>query len=368
MGGLPVNVGDDVLGEDVLVLEVLEEVVDELEPAGVVVDDGAEGVEEEDAFEVLVLCGLEVDAVRAEDGVLVVDLWFVTVDVGEGVGLTPAVLDVEAFEVGGPALVDPHIGGVGGGDGVAEPLVCGLVDDDEVEARAYADAGPVGRDEVAVLEVVAVGDGGLVLHAGVGDLDEFVTIFGKGIWAEVVLVGLQHAAGLGELAFGFVEVFGEGVEVEGKGAEFVGEVLVVANVERDVVVVDGVVDAPVPLRVAVAEVALGDEPAVGDIDEVAGNGDGEVHVLDLVFPLVFVGPPHAGADAFAGGVDPRLTGGVVLEGEDAEATSLDRVAGVEEVDGLRGSGAKGLGEVDEDGVAVAGVLELGGAEEDFVDV
>jgi hypothetical protein len=66
--------------------------------------------------------------------------------------------------------VDPHVGGIGSGDAVAEPFVAALVDDDEVEARADADLGPVAA-EVAVLKEVAVGDGALVLHAGVGSFD-----------------------------------------------------------------------------------------------------------------------------------------------------------------------------------------------------
>ena len=41
-------------------------------------------------------------------------------------------------------------------------------------------------------EVVAVGDGGLMLHAGVGNFDEFVAILVEGIFAEVVLVGVEH--------------------------------------------------------------------------------------------------------------------------------------------------------------------------------
>ena len=47
------------------------------------------------------------------------------VEVGEGIGAAVLVLDEERFEVGVPALVDPHVGAVGGGDGVAEPLVAG---------------------------------------------------------------------------------------------------------------------------------------------------------------------------------------------------------------------------------------------------
>ncbi len=64
------------------------------------------------------------------------------------------------------------------------------------------------------MEVVAVGDGALVLHAGVGYFDEFVAIFLEGILAEVVVVGLHHAGNLRELALRSVEVLGQNVVVE----------------------------------------------------------------------------------------------------------------------------------------------------------
>jgi len=103
--------------------------------------------------------------------------------------------------------VDPHVGLVGGGDAVAEPLVRAFVDDDEVEPGADADAGPVAL-QVAVGEVVAVGHGALVLHAGVGHFNQLVTVLPERILSEVVLKGLQHALGLCELLPGLVEVFG----------------------------------------------------------------------------------------------------------------------------------------------------------------
>ena len=160
--------------------------------------------------------------------------------------------------------------GIGGGNAVAEPLVAALVDDDEVEARADADSSPVAA-EVAVLKQVAVGDGALVFHAGVGGFDEFVAVLREGVFAEVVLIGLKHAFGLGELGFGFVEVGGQGVEVEGHVTEAVAEVDVVADVERDVVIIDGVGDVPVPAGVSVAQIGLADELAVGNVDEIVGN-------------------------------------------------------------------------------------------------
>ena len=264
--------------------------------------------------------------------------------------------------------MDPHVGFVGGGDGVAEPLVAALVDDDEVEARADADAGPVAV-EIAVGEVIAVGDGALVLHAGVGNLDQFVAVFFEGILAEVVVVGLHHAGDLGELALGAFEVLGEDVVVEWQTLEVVAEVDVVADVERYVVVVDGVMDLPVPASVAVAQIFFAEELSVGDVHEAVGDGDGEEHAfLRLVAPLLFVGPPDVRAVTFAGGVDPGVAGGIGLEGEAAEAAGLGGAAGVVDVDGVGVVLAEGGGEVDVKGAAVAVVLQRGRAQVDFFDL
>ena len=92
------------------------------------------------------------------------------------------------------------------------------------------------------------------------------------------------------------------------------------------------------------------------------------HVLDFVAPLIFVGPPDAGADAFAGGVDPGMAGGIFVESDAAEAALLRRMAGVVEVDGVDLSGAQRFREVDEDGAGIALVFERGCAEKNFVDV
>src|SRR5207237_3888509 len=99
------------------------------------------------------------------------------------------------------ALVDPHVGPVGRRDAIAEPLVPALVDDDEVEARADADAGVV-APAVAVPEAVAVGDRTLVLHAGVGHLDQLVAVLLERVLAEIVLVGLEPPLRLRALFLG----------------------------------------------------------------------------------------------------------------------------------------------------------------------
>ena len=71
------------------------------------------------------------------------DLALLAVDVGQVVRVAVHVFDEQTFQIGGPSLVNPHVGGVRGGHRVAEPLVRALVDDDEVEARADQHAGPV---------------------------------------------------------------------------------------------------------------------------------------------------------------------------------------------------------------------------------
>ena len=78
---------------------------------------------------------------------------------------------------------------------------------------------------------------------------------------------------------------------------------------------------------------FGDEAAIGDVGEGVGDGDGEVHaLLGLVFPLVFAGPPDAGAVVFAGGGDPGAAGGVGFKGHAAEAAFGLGGAGVGYVD------------------------------------
>ena len=63
-----------------------------------------------------------------------------------------------------------------------------------------------------------------------------------------------------------------------------------------------------------------------------------------------------------------MAGGILLEGDGAEAAGLDGIAGVVEVDRVDLPGAERLREVDEDGAGIALVLEQRGAEQDFVDV
>ena len=197
----------------------------------------------------------------------------------------------------------------------------------------------------------------MVLHAGVGNLNELVSVEVEGVFAEVVLVGVEHLGDLLKLRLGFVQVFREGVEIERGGAvRGCGEVLVVADVERDVVVVDRVVHVPTPLGVAVAEVLGAFEAAVGDVGQVVGDGHVDLHaVLGLVAPLILVGPPGTGALFLAGCRNPGLPGLVLVEAETAEAALLDWMARVGEVDRVSLALVESFGKVHVDRSLFAGI-------------
>ena len=77
--------------------------------------------------------GLALMPRAGENRLGVFHLRLVAVQVLEGVGLSPAVLDVQAFEIGRPTFVNPHVGAVGGADAVAEPFMAAFVNDDEIE-------------------------------------------------------------------------------------------------------------------------------------------------------------------------------------------------------------------------------------------
>ena len=182
-----------------------------------------------------------------------------------------------------------------------------------------------------------------------------------------MLIGFDHSLGLHELFFGFVQIFGQHVKIQGQVAELVGEMHVVADVQRNVVIVDGILHEPVPARVAVAQIGLADKLSVGNIHQAVGNGDADAHVLNFVAPLIFVGPPDTGADVFARGVDPGMAGRILAEGDAAEAAYLRRIAGVVEVNRVFLSGAQRFREVDEDGAGIALVFQRSRAEKNFVD-
>ena len=250
--------------------------------------------------------GVAVNAALRDDRRAVLHFRLVAVHVLQRIVVAEQVLDVEALEIRGPAFLNPHVRHVGGGDRVAEPLVRALVNDDEVELQADADAGPVAF-EVAVGEAVAVGDRALVLHAGVRHFDQLVAVLLERILAEEFLVAPRSSASPARTA----PSPSRGCPAARRNRacrspSAIGEVHVVADVQRHVVGVDRVVNAPVPARVAVAEIGLADEPAVRDVDQIVRDGDAQLHPLRLVAPLILVRPPDAGALPLARGGDPVL--------------------------------------------------------------
>ena len=130
-----IEVGHDVLSHDRLIFEMLIEIPQQRPPTLVVVHHAAQRVEKERAFEVLVLRRRCIDATLGNDWLLVAHLRLVSVRIPQTVLSTVHVFDVKAFEVSGPAFVNPHVGPVGRGDAVAKPLVPAFVNDDEVESR-----------------------------------------------------------------------------------------------------------------------------------------------------------------------------------------------------------------------------------------
>src|SRR6266550_1992799 len=143
---------------------------------------------------------------------------------------------------------------------------------------------------------------------------------------------------------------------------------VIAAAQRDVVVVDRVVDRPVPPRVAVAEIGLAGERAVGDVHQAVRHGDADLHALRLVPPLFLVRPPVAGADVLARSCDPVASRGVLLERETAESRNRFGRPRVIEVNRILASGAQRLREIDEHRVELARVLQRGIPEQDFIDL
>src|SRR5207247_2289159 len=78
---LLIEEGNHLLGEDVLVLKMLERVVKQLVPADVVVHHIAQGVQEERAFEIHVLRRRAIDSTLRDDRRAILNLGLVPVDV-----------------------------------------------------------------------------------------------------------------------------------------------------------------------------------------------------------------------------------------------------------------------------------------------
>src|SRR5215467_15964992 len=100
----------------------------------------------------------------------------------------------------------------------------------------------------------------------------------------------------------------------------IGEMVVFSDVQRDVVVVDGILYEPIPARIAVAQVGLAEEFAVGNVDQFAWSRNADFHAVYFIAPLILVRPPHARAQLLACGVDPSPARRVLFEGDAAESS------------------------------------------------
>src|SRR6266478_8263740 len=169
--------------------------------------------------------------------------------------------------------------------------------------------------------MITVGDRALVLHAWVGYLDQLVTIFLERILAEVMLVGFEHSPGLRKLSFRLPQIFRQRVEIQRQIVEPIRKVRIVPDVQRDVVVVDGILHQPIPTCVSIVKISLADELPVRNISEIVRYLDADLHRLDFVFPLIFVRPPDAGAFALASSENPWTANWVFAESEATETAN-----------------------------------------------
>src|SRR5215831_13825638 len=124
---------------------------------------------------------------------------------------------------------------------------------------------------------------------------------------------------------------------------------------------------PIPSRVAIAEVSLAHELSIRHIDQSVRDRDTDLHILDLVAPLLLVRPPNACTNAFASGVNPGVTRGIFPESKTTEPARLGGSSGVVEVNGIGLAGTQCLREIDKHRAGVAPVVELGVAENNLVD-
>jgi hypothetical protein len=143
---------------------------------------------------------------------------------------------------------------------------------------------------------------------------------------------------------------------------------VVADIQRDIVIIDGVLHQPIPSGVAIAQIGAAHKLSVRHIDQAIGDRYADLHALHLVAPLVFVRPPDASAGLFARGVDPWMAGRIFTKRDGAESARLHGMARVVEVDGVDAAHLERPGEVHEDRSCIPLVLEPLRAEEDFVDM
>ena len=160
-----------------------------------------------------------------------------------------------------------------------------------------------------------------MLHAEVRCLDELVAVGVPRIGTEPTLETAHQWEHLLKLAAGRVDVIVERPEVECQpsclAVQGIAEMRVVTGIDRHVVVVDRTRDEPLVGRRAVAILRGAPQPAVRDIDQRIGHRDRDALAVRLVGEIVLVGPPHAGAQSFVRGRDPRAAEAVGRECESA---------------------------------------------------
>src|SRR6266498_2648128 len=99
---------------------------------------------------------------------------------------------------------------------------------------------------------------------------------------------------------------------------------IIANVQGDVVVVDGILDQPIPTCVAVTQICLSEKLAVRNVNQIMRNRDANSHALNLVAPLVLIRPPDTGSLFLAGSVNPGVTRGIFPESDTSKPSLLHR--------------------------------------------
>src|SRR5215471_15563103 len=103
-----------------------------------------------------------------------------------------------------------------------------------------------------------------MLHSRIRHLDQLVSVLSKWILAKIVLISFQHSLRLSKLLLGFVEVCRQRVKIKRQIAELIREMNVVADVQRNAVIVDWIMHKPIPASVAVPQIGLVDELSIGD--------------------------------------------------------------------------------------------------------
>src|ERR1700749_3502331 len=134
--------------------------------------------------------------------------------------------------------------------------------------------------------------------------------------------------------------------------------LIIADVQGDVVIIDGIMHHPIPARVSVAKISLAHKLSVGNIYKVIWDSNTNLHALNLIAPLVFVGPPDARSYAFARGVNPWMARCICSKGEASKSALVDWRPGVVKVDRVCTAGVQCLREVNKDCAGIPLVFEL----------